>query len=484
MFGRKVIYSSVNEITSDNVVDVLNYALSVHLKNYADILYLENYYRGYQPLLNRIKEVRPEINNCSAIENHAYEIVEFKKGYVFGEPIQLVRRGDKEGITDKIKQINDFLLAEEKSTRDIELAEWFNIAGTAYRMTLPNKGADRKRRPFEIDTLDPKYAFVVYSNGFKKRPLMSCKYIVNETSLLNQPNNLIFSVYTDTMYFEIEANKIINGNGKGEPHILGANPIIEYPANYARLGSFEVVLGLLDAINTASANRLDGIEQFIQSFMVFINCDISDEKFYELKSAGALKLKSDTANPASVDMLTNELSQQQTQVLVDHLYQMVLIVCGMPDRNGANRTTGDTGAAVILRDGWSAAESRARDTELIFKSSEKKFLKLILSIMKTSGIDIDIDDIEIKFSRNKVDNLVTKVQGLQGLLTAGINPRIAIEICNLFSDPEQVFADSLETLKKWEIEYLTQKRGIITGASTMPPVIGADDIETSEGGTE
>ena len=37
-------------------------------------------------------------------------------------------------------------------------------------------------------------------------------------------------------------------------------PIFEYPANNARLGSFEIVLPLLDAINNIASNRMDGLE--------------------------------------------------------------------------------------------------------------------------------------------------------------------------------------------------------------------------------
>ena len=62
-----------------------------------------------------------------------------------------------------------------------------------------------------------------------------------------------------------------------------------------------------------------------------------------------LKSKVNQGNPADVDIVSSELDQSQTQITKDDLYQMVLIICGMPDRNGANRTTGDTGQAVILR---------------------------------------------------------------------------------------------------------------------------------------
>lgn len=444
MFGREVIYSSEEVITKENVVKVLKDAYSTHQKNSADIDYLYNYYKGNQPILQREKLIRPEINN-KIVENHAYEIVDFKKGYVFGEPVQYVRRGEEEKVSDKIALLNEYMFMVDKALQDKDLAEWFNICGTSYRMVLPNKNYtyDSDESPFEIDTLDPRYTFVVYNNGFGKRPLMGVKYIETEDRKVK------FSVYTDNKYYEIVDDKV----EIEDSHVLGAVPIIEYPANMARIGSFEVVLGLLDALNNTVSNRMDGIEQYIQSFMKFINCDIDETDFMALKELGAIKIKGEPGNPADVDLVSQELDQSQTQVTKDDIYQMILIICGMPDRNGANRTTGDTGQAVILRDGWSAAESRARDTELVFKSSEKKFLKIVLRVVRDlSHLDLSLSDIDIKFTRNRTDHLLVKTQGMQNQLEAGIHPQIAIATSGLYSDPEQVYIDSMKYLKKWEFK--------------------------------
>lgn len=450
-FGRKVIYSSESEITSENVIEVLKKAVSVHLINSSDINYLYRYYRGNQPILQRVKQVRPEINN-KIVENHALEIVDFKKGYVFGEPIQYVRRGESEEISEKITQLNEYMFAEDKAARDKELAEWFYICGTSYRMVLPDElaGVDPDDSPFEIDTLDPRYAFVVYNNGFGKKPLMGVKYIETEE------NQRIFSVYTRDMYYEIIDDEIIDS----EPHVLGDIPIIEYPANSARLGAFEVVLPLLDSLNNIVSNRMDGIEQFVQAFMKFVNCDIDEKQFIALKEMGALKIKSDSNNPADVDIVSKELNQSQVQVAKDDIYQMVLIICGMPDRKGGNRSTGDTGQAVLLRDGWGAAEARAKDTELMFKSSEKRFLRLVLRIIRdTANLNLRLSEIDIKFTRNKTDSLLVKSQGLQNQLEAGIHPQIAIAHCGLYSDPEQVYLDSREYLEKWKTAKATSTPG-------------------------
>ena len=47
--------------------------------------------------------------------------------------------------------------------------------------------------------------------------------------------------------------------------------IFEYEANTARMGAFEPVLTMLDAINTVQSNRIDGVEQGpVQSLMVLV----------------------------------------------------------------------------------------------------------------------------------------------------------------------------------------------------------------------
>ena len=456
MFGRAVITSSVESVDRSNVVDVLKKALTVHSVNQADIEYLWNYIKGDQPILYRVKEIRPEICN-RRVENHALEIVEFKTGYVFSEPIQYVRHSEKSNLSVKpksdepqdeitlaITKLNDYMSLASKAKFDASIGRWQNTCGTAFRMTLPNKDfdkTDKNSRPFKIDVLDPRYAFVVYSTGFGSEALMGVKFVKNAE------DKFVYSVYTTTRYYEIVEDDIV----KDEPHVLNDIPIIEYPANQDRLGAFEVVLGLLDALNDTLSNRMDGIEQFIQSFMKFINCEIDKDGMDNVKALGAVMAKQLEAGfPVDIGMIETKLDQEQTQITKTDIYQMVLIICGMPDRNGSNRTTGDTGKAVILRDGWGAAEARAKLTELAFNDAEKKFLRIILRILRDlTDIDLGLTTIDIKFTRNRTDNLIVKTQGLQNMLEAGIHPRIALSTCELFSDPEQVFSDSEPYLKKW-----------------------------------
>ena len=446
LYGRRIITTDVSYITADNIVEVLEDAMKIHERNRSEIDYLWKYYKGEQPILGRIKTVRPEICN-RIVENRANEIVSFKVGYLCGEPIQYVGRNCDEAVTQGVGTLNEYMFLVDKPALDQEIVEWGMICGTANRMVLANDSYDTESddAPFEMFTLDPRDSFVVYSNDVNRKRMLGVKYNTDEFGTKT------FSAYSDNQCFLVRDGKVLDIASHG----LNYEPIIEYPANNARLGSFEIVLPLLDAINNIESNRMDGIEQFIQAFVKFVNCDITKEDFVALKDLGAIKVKSADGQQADVDIVTNELNQQQTQTLKDDAYQAVLTICGMPNRNGGSSTS-DTGSAVLLRDGWSLAESRAKDSELMFKRSEKETLRIVLKLCGgLADLNLKLRDIDMKFTRRNYDNIQSKSQVLVSMLQQPkVHPLLAFTHCGLFSDPESAYTMSNdyyeEQMAKWE----------------------------------
>lgn len=434
MFGRRVIKTSVTNITSENVTDVLLKALSIHALNRSEIEYLWEYYKGKQPILNRQKEVRPEICN-RIVENRANEIVSFKVGYLCGEPIQYIGKNGSDEITQGITRLNELMFSEDKASQDQEIVEWQMICGTAYRLVLPDARGDEDEAPFELYTLDPRDTFVVYSNEIGNKPVMAVKYSKDDNEITR------YSIYTENMYYLVEDGIL----KESTHHALDMIPIFEYPANNARLGSFEIVLPLLDTLNNITSNRMDGIEQVIQAFIKFINCDITKEEYEEFLQLGAIKVKSVDGANADVGVVTTDLNQSQTQTLKEDCYNAILTICGIPNRNGGSSTS-DTGAAVLLRDGWSLAEARAKDSENMFKKSEKKMLKLVLRICRElSDFNLRLSDISLKFTRRNYENIQSKSQVLDTLLkNPKIHPLLAFESAGLFIDPESAYMMSMK----------------------------------------
>lgn len=443
MSGRRIIKSGVAEITDENVLEVLGKALSVHYQNRSEIDYLYKYYKGDQPIRYRVKDVRPEICN-KIVENRANEIVSFKVGYLCGEPIQYVSHNGGDDVVEQINKLNEYMFAEDKAAQDQELVEWQMICGTAYRLVLPDEKGEEDEAPFEMYTLDPRDTFIVYSNEIGNKPLMAVKYCEDDDKITH------YSIYTENRYYLISNDLLI----KSVPHALDMIPIIEYPANNARLGSFEIVLPLLDAMNNVASNRMDGVEQLVQAFIKFINCDISKEEYNEFLELGAIKVKSADGQAADVGVVTTELNQTQSQTLKDDYYNAMLTICGMPNRNGGTSTS-DTGTAVLLRDGWSDAEARAKDSENVFKRAEKKMLKLVLRICRDlGGLTLKLSDIDLRFTRRNYEAIQSKSQVLISMLQQPkIHPQLAFQSSGLFTDAESAYTMSMEyyesQLNRW-----------------------------------
>ena len=449
--GRREIFTDVPEITQENISKVLADAFEIHLLNVTEINYLQEYERGVQPILKRIKEVRPEINN-KIVENHAAEITAFKVGYVFGSPITFVQRanvdsGNNNGDKDdkKLTILNEMMFEEGKAAQDQVLGKDISVCGVGYRIVLPKKEKDGISA-FNILRLNPTNAFVVKFNDIFKKPALGVSYVQ-----LNDESYRV-GAYTSNEYFELEGDDLASLKVvSNETHLIGRVPIIEYKNDDERMGCFERVVPMLDALNEATSDRLNGLAQFVQSILWMNNCEIDSEQMDQLKDKLGLLTKSEPGNPASVEYLTATLDQAQTQTLIDYLYEQILQIAGVPGREQS--TGGNTGQAIMLSNGWQIAETHAQAVVNTFTESEREMLKVVLRILSLTEAgevaDLKLSDIDVKFSRNRTDSLLVKTQGLMNQLQAGIHPLVAITNCGLYSDPQSVWNDSKPYLGKW-----------------------------------
>ena len=447
--GRREIFTDVEEITRENICKVMDEAFEIHLSNATEIEYLQNYEKGKQPILERVKDVRPEIN-FKIVENHATEITTFKVGYVFGSPITYVQRatvdvnGNNAEVDDKaIAILNEMMFEESKASKDKTLGKDISVCGVGYRIVLPKKERTGVSA-VDILRLNPRTTFVTKANNIFKTPLIGATYTVTKDKVVKM------GAYTKDAYYRLERDKGGFEIVSVEPNMIGI-PIVEYANDDERMGCFERVIPLLDALNAATSDRVNGLAQFVQAILWMNNCEIDTEQMNELKDKLGLLTKSEPGNPASVQYLTATLDQAQTQTLIDYIYEQILQIAGVPGREQS--TGGNTGQAVLLSNGWQIAETQAKSLEQIFSESERKMLKVILKICAMTETNevakLKLSDIDIKFSRNRTDSLLVKTQALANQLQAGIHPLTAITTCGLYSDPQGVWNDSKNYMSKW-----------------------------------
>ena len=481
LIGRKKIHTDETEVTRDNITSIVNLAMNGdHAANRSQMEYLFKYERGLQPVIDREKTIRPEIKNV-VIENHASEVVDFTVGYQAGNPINLVARSVNAELkhSDKrIVKVNEMLSEENKQAKDIELFRNFHIAGVGYLMVLP-KDNMTATSPFDLLVLDPRNTFIVYSNDAYERPMVAVTYSV----LTNGTKRV--TAYTDDYVYEFGFDTANGTNGFNVvPNILRTIPIVEFAANNDYAGCFEKAIPLMDAINDINSNRVDDIEQFVQSILWLHNAELSDDAKEELKSGGGILQTKSVGNgsDAKVVYLTQTLNQNETQTYVDYLYKQILQICGVPSREKS--TGGNTGSAMYLSNGYEQAESRAKAMESMYSRSMLKVVELILRICKLSvNVDSDVKELEtryidIEFSRDRTYDLASRTNALATLINTGIEPLHAMRTVDLFNDVETVYHDSVSRIDKALFEGKNEPQNLVNVDSTNA---GIDVTESTIG---
>ena len=455
--GRKMIKIPAETIDIETLKEFLPDILGTFFQNKAEFEALDAYYKGEQDILTKTKTVRPTINNIT-LENHAFEMVEFLKGYMVGRPLRYsqVVTG---AATDDITMLNTYMLDQNKATNDTTMLENLAKGGVGYYMVLP-KGPEYyltskilgktlgrkllynidKEAPFEIYLQDPRSTFVVYSSYTGNKKL--CGGCVTQVG----KNKYILTIYAPNKMFTADitvsapysADKIVQHKFN-----IPYCPIVEYKLNAGRIGIIEVVKSMLDTLNKISSNQMDDIEQFVNSVMVFTNQDIDKEKFTELLELGAVNIKSISPQfPATVTLLSQSLNHTDINTYYQRIYDKMMGIVAIPKAGDRAQSGGDTGQARLLGEGWTLADQRAMTYQNMITESERELLTLILYICRNTP-ECKIDklfpsDIEVKFSRSKSDNMLVKSQVILNLQAAGIPEEIIAQVCELFDAPLEV----------------------------------------------
>lgn len=483
-----MIFTDYDEITADNILEVIDKALTIHQKNVAEEKYLFNYVDGDQDIKRREKEIRSEINERVVI-NIASRIKNFKVGYEYSNPVTYIKAGEVKTLKSKLKQIierlfkkqknenisdderinalNEMLREQSKASKDVLLADTFKSCGLGYRMILPNDN-ENELSLFKIAILNPATAFVVYKNDAFREPMLGVSY-----SILDD-GSMIIGAWSKKNYFEIKRG----GFGDSfscyadfvtKPWAYGEIPIIEYANERNILGRsfacFEMAIPILDELNLVNSDRANDIAQFVQSLLWFHNCELDENQKKQVADGNGLVITKSTGNghEAKITYLTQTLNQSELQAYVDYLKEESQEIAGVP-MFGIS-TGGSTGSATSMSNGYSEADTRALTSEQEFDQSEMRSIKVMLAIARHDKDKDEADigslrpsDIGIKHSRNKTYDLATKINAWATMVDRGVDLLQATSIADFATDPQQFTADSEKMVNEIRLSKLNEKK--------------------------
>lgn len=444
-YGRRKIFADCDHIDETNIEKIIGDALEVHKKNAVEIEYLRNYAKGVQPILERGKKIREDIVN-KVVVNTASEVIDFKMSYIFAAPIEIVRPANAASDID-ITLFQHYMAEQDKDGVDQEIALDLCIGGVAYRGVLNNPRSDEES-PFCMVEMLPETTFCIYKNDVFRRKLLGVSYVVCTNG------DVIYTAYTPTHRYELRSDasttpRLVNASANG----IGEIPIAEYFMPEG-MGVFEKAMSLMNAYNTATSNRIDDIEQFVQSILAIFGVDLDDKALEQLKTSLCLLVPDvqEGVQPQA-KYLNNSMDQTSVQSVVDDVYFHILEICGVPGREQSSG--GNTGNATELgAGGWRKAQYAAERLIRAWQKGDREMYRIALSILDRAAKvpaelkKMRVTDLESKFTLSKSNNLLSKTQALTTMIQCGIAPRIAIREVDLFADAEATYMESKPYLDK------------------------------------
>lgn len=501
--GYKKIYTDVAKITEQNVIDVLTDALITHEQNRARIDFLINYDRGFQPL-QREKKIRKDIN-VQCISNLAHMAVEWNEGYFWGNHMAFVQKSDKNpkgsdpaADDSAISLFNAMWEAADMESKDQVLANFVEIVGLCPQLV----DYKRKYNPdvddtcFDLVTLSPRYAFVVYSSDAYEREIMGVSY--SEDS----EGNRNFSCITEKQVFLIRnTTEIVNGvkrdvfkpmKGSGERNPFGMINLIECPRSVDLTGCFEHAIDQMDALNILESEAVNSVSQGVQAIWFVTDLDFDTDEDGNLIAPVdgqwvLAKTNSNGGQKPDIKPLVMPLDYNGVLSDIDSKREEILQNLFIPVQK--DQSGGSTTGATSLSSGWASAEAVACKKAQLVKSFYRKRNALALkaiSLVKGAPEELRTlknSDIDIRPIRQKTFDMATKVNALATMVNTMIHPRHAMEAIDFFPNLAETVEDSIDMMLKYQ-EHLVD--GGSQAEASMEQILpdNPDDMLTVDGQTD
>lgn len=457
--GRKNLFADVKEVSADKVVEIIEAVWSDFQINQQEcdrLLVIES---GKMPI-SRVKMVRPDID-VQTVDPIAHEITVFKEGYHWGNLINFVQRGVKDSGTgdenDGIALLNECYAAENAGRKQKKLGHFVEITGIGYTFVdIKGDWVDGDSY-FELETLDPRYAFVVRSSIYADH-----RIILGVTFRQDNMGNTYFTAFTNKYRYEISAEKVVTTT----INPLGMIPIIEWERSDDRMGVFEREIPEMDRLNLLLSDIANDVDQECQQIWHANDVEfphVVDSEGNETDEIAPPKSNEWVCTYTTKDHSTPFIKPLSTSYDYAGLMNnystaraMILQRTYTPQRN--DNSGGSTGTAMSDATGWSAAEQVACAQQLLMEASKMEEVRVALAAIKRSNklvkenplMKLRYMDVKPNVTRQKTYEMTVKTTALANMLSHGINGLHALKSISFFDDVAQVWEDSKDLIEQYQ----------------------------------
>lgn len=415
-----------------------------HIKEYYDF-----YCLGHA-ILSKVRPYNDSQSNNIVLVPTIKAMVDWKTGYTVGNPIKYAQ--SKTIDTDDIEILNKYVRSSCKRFVDKEVTKWAYATGVGYYFIEPkSETVDAiTTAPFELYCREAHTCSKVYSSYGGNKPLFDILYTVHREvdEQKRQIDVKLLDIYThDMLYkFRLDLGKWVlyaeESRGFSKPL-----PLVEKRFSTDGIGIVAMGQELQNALDRALSLGLDNVEDVVNAIFVYSNVDLGSDaserraNHLEMVNNGAIAITSGSKDfPASVELLSVKLNINELITLCGTINEMFHASLGVPMEMSGTNSGGTTKSGSEVANGYDNAYNRALDDVNTFLIADTELLEKIMWICKNTANNpinsLATSEIEIKYSLNLTDNMLTKSQSYISFIQSGMPPAMALRYTRLSNDPE------------------------------------------------
>ena len=442
-----------SELSIDAIEPYLDSVFSQFEQNARQIRKYYDFYCLDHPIVGK---VRPhddtDVNNAVIIPD-LKAMVDWKTGYVFGNPIKYAQSQTSD--TDDINYLNKYVRSVCQRSVDKQVGTWAYATGVGYYFIEPRSDDFdiETESPYVLYAVDSDTCSKVYSSFLGNKPLFDLIYTCYEMLDADKRKtkvSILDIYFNDTLYTYVKKA------GAGEWKRQDAKPrggwkplpLIEKRFNDDGIGIVAMGEDMQNSVDKLISDGLDNVDDVVNEIFVYKNVNLGDTPEEQkanhaaMKRNGAVVLNAPNGvdGDPDLDTVATKLSLGEVKELYGIINERFHATLGVPMATSNTNSGGTTKSGSEVANGYENAYNRALDDINTFIKADTALLRNIMWICQNTPrnkIDnLAASEIEIKYALNLTDNILTKTQSYVNLVQTGVPPTIALRLCKLSNDPE------------------------------------------------
>ena len=431
MLDIKRMQSDLNIYEIQKLID--NHKLYIsHYKELHDMYDTNNAIRG------RVKG-DPFAPNNKIAHSYANYIVTASVGYFMGKPIGYTFPDSYSAIFDDVYRFND------ESAVNMKLATDCSIYGQAVEMLFMDENARVRFSPVDITEI------IVIRHPDVIGDIHTVIRHWDEVDLVDDRTITYVEVYyADRVErYSYEGYASYSEADSIESHPFNDVPFIVYDNNDSKMGDFEPVIDLINAYDKAQSDTANDFESFTDCYLKVVGATLDPEMAQRLKELKVFNFPDPEGNVEFVTKNINDSATENYKNRLDNDIHKFSFVPNMSDENFASNASG-----VAMQYKLAGLNYKTAIKEALFKKGLLRRVELISHIINiTSNDPVEIiQDVDIKFTRNTIDNLVEQAD-LANKVSNLISKEGTIELLRDIIDPETEKERVKAELEEWKATY-------------------------------